>query len=735
VRAFGRAAHAGGRAPAGLGLSFDSDDGGDGRFVVGPVGTRALSHFGRRLVGAAYPPASAVLTLLPSDDPLDALGGWAALSAGERIHTDIPTGWCSWYELYGAVTEADVLANLEVARRTFDARDFRVIQVDDGFQRANGDWATNDRFPHGHRWLTDRIHEAGFQAGLWLAPFSVAERSGVPVARPRWLLRDERDEPLVLATREDWGGRIYGLDASQREVQEHLRDLMRHATTDWGYDYLKLDFLHYGAEGTRADRWQSGSEAYRAGLRAMREGSGGAFLLGCGAPLQHAVGVFDGMRIGEDVDVTWPGIQAAVTAALRRAHLNGRAWFDDPDALVVREPLTLDEARAWVSVVALTGQMALASDRLERLPPERLELLQRAMPVAPVAGRALDLGTPDRVTAPALWAGTTRVAELAGDWSFRPGDDAAWSDPALDDGTWERIAPGTPWEDAGHPGLDGFAWYRMRFQAQARPPAGLLALELGRIDDADQTFLNGRPVGATGAFPPGYVSAWQAYRRYPVSKDSILWGRENVVAIRAYDGGGPGGLYSVRRDRPPSWVLATVLDDWWMLAALNWDEEPQRMAMALAPLGLAGPLAVYDVWRDARAPDVDGRWTGLVAPHSATVLSLRRRARRPMVIGSTRHVVQGAVDLVDEEWDTGERVLRARAVGLDARPYAVTLALPAGFEAAECRGDVECRLEEGDGTGGGADTRTSGHAYAGAPRSVRLVFPAPKREVSWEVAF
>ena len=272
-------------------------------------------------------------------------------------------------------------------------------------------------------------------------------------------------------------------------------------------------------------------------------------------------------------------------------------------------------------------------------------------------------------------------------------------------------------------------------RAPFAPPAGPLALELGRIDDADQTFLNGRLLGATGAFPPAYVSAWQSYRRYPMAKDAVLWGRENVVAIRSFDGGGPGGLYSVRRDRPPSWLLATVLDDWWMLGAVNWDDEPQRMTLDLAGLGLAGPLAVYDVWRDARAPDVDGRWAGLVAPHSATVLSLRRRTRRPCVIGSTRHVVQGAVDLVDEEWDAGERVLRARAVGLDARPYAVTLALPAGFEAAECRGDVACRLEEGDAGAGSEHTRTTGPAYAGAPRSVRLVFPAPKREVSWEVAF
>jgi hypothetical protein len=725
----------GGRAdPGGLGLAFGSDDSGEGRFLIGPSGVRAVSFFGGRLVGAAYPPAIATLTIVPSPSPLGVLGALAADVRTAALPDEVPAGWCSWYELYGNVTEADVVANIEVARRTFDRRFFRVIQIDDGFQRAAGDWDTNDKFPHGHRWLTDAIHEAGFQAGLWIAPFAVADRAAIPVARPRWLLRDEGGEPLVFATREDWGGRIYGLDASRREVQEHLRDLMRHAVADWGYDYLKLDFLYYGAQGTREGRWQSGAETYRAGLRAMREGAGRAFLLGCGAPLQQAAGLFDGMRIGADVDATWEGIQPAATAALQRAHLHRRAWHNDPDALLVREPLTLAEARAWTSVVALSGGMMLASDHLPRLGAERLELLKRTLPVAPVAGHALDLATPERITAPALYAGPTRVAALPTRWRFRPGDDAAWSAAELDDSTWELIEAGRPWEGVGREELDGFAWYRARFTAPRRPPVGPLVLDLGRIDDCDETFVNGRRVGATGAMPPHYESRWQEYRRYAVPRECFRWGRENVVAIRVYDGGGPGGFYSFRRDRPPSFILAPVRSDRWMLAACNWDDEERRMTLDIGAHGIAGPLLAYDVWRDARAGDVDGRWSARVAPRSATVLALRRKPRAPCVIGSTRHVVQGVVDLADERWDARRRVLSARAVKLDDRPYAVTIALPAGFRARACRSEIECRLE-GARTGGQADERTGGRTAAAAG-SVRLLFPAPEgRDFAWEVEF
>jgi hypothetical protein len=358
----------------------------------------------------------------------------------------------------------------------------------------------------------------------------------------------------------------------------------------------------------------------------------------------------------------------------------------------------------------------------------------RAVPVAPVAGYALDLATPERITAPALYAGPTRIASLPATWRLRPGDDAAWSAAELDDSTWEPIEAGRPWEGAGREGLDGFAWYRVRFTAPRRSPSGPLVLDLGRIDDCDESFVNGQRVGATGGMPPRYESRWQGYRRYAVPRDLVRWGRENVVAIRIYDGGGPGGFYSFRRDRPPSFILAPVRSDRWMLAACNWDDEERRMALDVGAHGIAGPLLAYDVWHDARAGDVDGRWSGLVAPRSATVLGLRRRPRAPCVIGSTRHVVQGVVDLADERWDARRRVLSARAVQLDDRPYAVTIALPAGFRTRACRSEIECRLDDGP-TGLQADRRT-GERAGGRGASVRLVFPAPEgRDLAWEVEF
>jgi hypothetical protein len=46
------------------------------------------------------------------------------------------------------------------------------------------------------------------------------------------------------------------------------------------------------------------------------------------------------------------------------------------------------------------------------------------------------------------------------------------------------------------------------------------------------------------------------------------------------------------------------------------------------------------------------------------------------VIGTTRHVVQGAVDVTGETWDAAARTLRGKSVSLDRRRYAITIAVP-----------------------------------------------------------
>ena len=682
-----------------LGIVFDPGEPGEAKVkLASDVGLDAVSEWvPPRPVRPDGDSATLRLAYLPDGDGLAALGAVATPSSSvdrERVAAlAAPTGWCSWYELGADVTEADVLANLEFCAAHFGRRSLRYVQIDDGYQRAAGDWETNPKFPHGHRWLTDRIHASGFHAGLWVAPFAVAEGSGIPAANPAWLLKAAADgAPVVVDTRASWGGRIFALDGAHPDVQQWLYDLARRVVRDWGYDYLKADFLFWATAGGGGGAAHHGgltqAEAYRRGLAAIRDGLGTeAFLLGCGAPLQHAAGLVNGMRIGEDVGASWGGIQAPARAAALRSFYHRSVWLNDPDCLVVRPPLTLDEARVWASIVAVSGGMNILSDNLPKLPAERLPLLQKTLPVAAAAGRPVGTQVEENEIAPGIVAGDT-VVHFRGPWRFRTGDDPRYAAREYDDEAWETIAVPQTWEQAGHPDYDGEAWYRTRFTLPAthdtRQPVWL---ELGKVDDVDETFVNGVKVGAT--------SGWRAYRRYAVPASALNWGGENVLAVHVTDTGGPGGMWSVRRDRPAATWLVEGASRWWTVVLVNWEDEPQTVSQSLAPLGITGSrFGAYDVWAERPLADVQQTLAATIAPHSTLTVALRAAAARPQVIGTTRHVVQGAIDIGEERWDTATRTLNVKSVNLDGRPYTVTVAVPRGLRPGACKTDIPCTVKQ-----------------------------------------
>jgi hypothetical protein len=221
-------------------------------------------------------------------------------------------------------------------------------------------------------------------------------------------------------------------------------------------------------------------------------------------------------------------------------------------------------------------------------------------------------------------------------------------------------------------------------------------LELGRIADADETFVNGVKVGQTGELSQGGRGEAQAYRRYRVPTETLNWGGENVVAVRVL---GSGGIWSVRRDRPPRAWVAEGAPRWWTVVIVNWDDEALDVSLPLAGLGITGAkFAAYDVWRDAAIADLKDSLTLTLEPRTARTLAIRPAAARPQVIGTTRHVVQGAVDVADETWDPTTGTLKATATNLDGRAYAVTIAVPKGLRPGACKADLPCavkRLESG----------------------------------------
>ncbi|MEB2346321.1 MAG: alpha-galactosidase [Deltaproteobacteria bacterium] len=371
--------------------------------------------------------------------------------ARARRFAPFQAGWCSWYHFFHDVTEVGFLRNLAALAAARDEVPIDLVQLDDGWQRAIGDWLeTNVKFPSGLAAMAHAVRDAGFHAGLWTAPFCVVPESRVLADHPDWLLREvETGEPLRGLHHGTWtkDGWVFVLDPTHPAVSVHLEHTYR-TLSEMGFSYLKLDFLYAAAlQASARDPHATRAERLRRGLEAVRSGAGEhAFLLGCGCPLGPAVGLVDGMRIGPDTGPHWeplpvtriPGLEPAVPAGrnalrntLARAWMHRRLWLDDPDCLMTRvvdSQLSRDEVRALAISIAVTGGMVLLSDDVPALGPGERALVRETIELAREvdeagqagAARALDPAgdeIPRVVTARAFG---DRLVAL-----FNPGDEPA----------------------------------------------------------------------------------------------------------------------------------------------------------------------------------------------------------------------------------------------------------------------------------------------------------------------
>jgi hypothetical protein len=134
------------------------------------------------------------------------------------------------------------------------------------------------------------------------------------------------------------------------------------------------------------------------------------------------------------------------------------------------------------------------------------------------------------------------IMDLRGKWKLEVGDDPAWANPGYDDDDWTTVSVPSPWENQGFPGYDGYGWYRKWFFVPADWKAERLFLDLGYVDDVDETYLNGHFIGFQGEFPPTYVSRYGVGRRYAIPAYALKPGENNLIAVRVYDSQTAGGI-------------------------------------------------------------------------------------------------------------------------------------------------------------------------------------------------
>jgi len=352
-----------------------------------PVIRAVLS--GERLTVTADAPVTRFADDGPGGVP-GALGRWADRSGlrppgGLR---QIPPVWCSWYQYYSALTEADVTANL--AAMSALRLPVGVVQIDDGYELCVGDWLKPSGQFGSVPDLVARIRDTGRRAGIWIAPWLAGRSSDVFAAHPGWMVTDpETGEPVYAGTvcRDSCSA----LDLTHPGAAGHLRDVLT-TLRGWGIDYFKIDFCYAGCQEGVRHAELTGVEAYRHGLRLIRDAVGPeALLVGCGAPILPSAGLVDAMRVGPDMAAdyeppgghpTQPSQRNAARNVVARAWQHGRFWVNDPDCLMLRPQVQRRED--WAAVVGKYGGLRASGDGLRLLDEWGLDATRRLLTASPV---------------------------------------------------------------------------------------------------------------------------------------------------------------------------------------------------------------------------------------------------------------------------------------------------------------------------------------------------------------
>ncbi len=124
---------------------------------------------------------------------------------------------------------------------------------------------------------------------------------------------------------------------------------------------------------------------------------------------------------------------------------------------------------------------------------------------------------------------------------FKFGDNPEWANPTFNDTDWIHQPLGKSFTKDS-----SYAWYRIKIVIPSNMKTSTgkgIKLQLGKIDDVDQTYFNGRLIGETGSFPPKYITQWEKQRTYAIPDNMVRWDKENVIAVRIYNLIGGMGMW------------------------------------------------------------------------------------------------------------------------------------------------------------------------------------------------
>ena len=312
----------------------------------------------------------------------------------------VPTGWMSWNTYFDTATAEDNLSEARIGKKYLQPFGCDIWHIESwqgnsdklpvsGFYNMNLE-VNEKQFPKGMKRLADDIRELGFIPGLWTAPFGTGSVEFYNEHR-NWFLHDKEGKPISC-----WNGR-YTLDPTVPEALEHIKNIHRIASKEWGYKYFKVDGMSgrghsycahlYERPEIRACFHDPGCpNPFELCVKAIREGIGeDCYLLACQG---HSTGpestYADASRLGADIvhpnkPVVWPNVMNQARCFMNQSFAHNITMICDPDTLLVKD-LPTEEARVSATIIALPGQLTFFGDKLAGLDMDKMKILQQTLP-------------------------------------------------------------------------------------------------------------------------------------------------------------------------------------------------------------------------------------------------------------------------------------------------------------------------------------------------------------------
>jgi len=246
-----------------------------------------------------------------------------------------PTVYSTWY--YHTLYYNENIFKGDIAQFKKEHLPFDVFLLDESWDINDwGDFKANNQFPKGMKWVAQQISSIGYIPGIWTAPFLVDGESELAKDHPEWLLKNSKGKECIFKV---LGRDHFILDPTYPGACENLEEQYRKISHDWGYKYLKLDFMRVvflEKDQQFYDKTSTSLEAYRKGLEAIRRGGGDeAYIWVCGGHYGASLGIANLQASGSDGTASWDEELPKYQQNIYRTWMSD-LWHVDPDAMMVR---------------------------------------------------------------------------------------------------------------------------------------------------------------------------------------------------------------------------------------------------------------------------------------------------------------------------------------------------------------------------------------------------------------